>query len=242
MKPFRSIIIEGIDRVGKNTLIDGLINELGYHEVVHYQKPKLLKVYEQQTLEDAKRIQVTDVKRETLRKYQHASFTSMLHLLSSRANIIFNRAHLGEYVYAPMYRGYDGSYVFDLEDHFIHDLGSDFHETTLLVLLHSSDLSFITEDGHSLGGLEKREAEIVAFLKAFERSRIQHKLALDVSDSRGKFVPATKLLETVLQAYRQSQSWNEKTWHVSWTYDDPYAPGQLQRVGNLVGDVNKAVK
>lgn len=241
MKPFRHIIIEGIDRVGKNTLIDGLINELGYHEVVHYQKPKVIKYYAEKADEMAKLSSVIDPKREALRQYQVATFTSMLHLLSSKARIIFNRAHLGEYVYAPMYRQYDGSYIFDLEDHFINDLGSDFHETTLLVLLHTTDFSFITEDGHSLGGLEKREAEVISFLKAFERSRIQHKVALDVNDSRGAFVPAPKLLETVLQAYRQAQSWNEKTWHVSWTYDDPYAPGQLQRVGNLVGDARKAI-
>ncbi len=30
-------------------------------------------------------------------------------------HIISDRAHLGEYVYAEKYRGYDGAYIFDLE-------------------------------------------------------------------------------------------------------------------------------
>ena len=30
-------------------------------------------------------------------------------------NLIFNRSHLGETVYSPLYRGYSGDYVFDIE-------------------------------------------------------------------------------------------------------------------------------
>ena len=44
----------------------------------------------------------------------------MFRLLSGapNANIICNRAHLGECVYAPIYRGYWGEYVFDIENKF----------------------------------------------------------------------------------------------------------------------------
>lgn len=232
---FRNIIVEGIDRVGKDTLIAGLLNSLGYHYEVHYTKPKLLDKYKPAGMPP-------DIeKREALRIYQLQTFLNMFVLLGSRARLILNRAHLGEYVYAQRYRGYVGDYIFKLEQEFI-DGGSDFHKDTLLVMLHTTDSRLLTEDGNSLGGLDKRMAEMIDFHRAFERSAIIHKVCIDVNDSRGQFVPKEKILETVLQAYRDSPSWNEKTWYVSWTYDDPYAPGQLQRAGNLVGNPSKAVQ
>lgn len=228
---FRNIIIEGIDRVGKDTLIDGLMNKLGYHYVVHYTKPKVLDALK--PLGWAPDLE----KRYALQQYQVKTFQNMFKLLNSGANLILNRAHLGEVVYAQRYRGYDGSYVLTQEQ----EAGGDYQDQTLLVLLHTSDTQLLTEDGNSLGGLDKRIAEIVDFIKAFERSSIKHKVAIDVNDSRGQFIPREKVLETVLQAYRDARSWNEGTWYVSWTYEDPYAPGKLQRVGNLAGDPTKAV-
>jgi hypothetical protein len=56
--------------------------------------------------------------------WQKAHFKDMfdlitLNLANSTRNIILNRAHLGEYVYSPIYRGYEGNWVFDLEESFL---------------------------------------------------------------------------------------------------------------------------
>ena len=37
--------IEGIDRLGKGTLISGILNRVGFYNVVHFGKPEVLKVY-----------------------------------------------------------------------------------------------------------------------------------------------------------------------------------------------------
>ena len=41
----KSIIFEGVDRLGKDTLIQGVKNRLGYFQTIHYQKPELLDFY-----------------------------------------------------------------------------------------------------------------------------------------------------------------------------------------------------
>ena len=82
------------------------------------------------------------------------------------SNFIFDRSHIGEYVYAPIYRNYDGSYVFDLEKKYKDDYSSDFIETSILILLTSSDFSFIEDDGLSFN-VDNKLLEQTKFLKAF---------------------------------------------------------------------------
>src|SRR5574343_489538 len=96
-------IIEGLDRLGKDTLIDGILNQEGFHQVIHYSKPKKLACY-----------------KSDLQAYQYLSFVNMFTLLreAKGVDLIFNRAHLGEVVYSPLYRGYEGEYVFMLEEAF----------------------------------------------------------------------------------------------------------------------------
>lgn len=50
-------------------------------------------------------------------QWQKAHFTDMFDLLKTNLeggsrNLILNRAHLGEYVYSPIYRGYEAVTVF----------------------------------------------------------------------------------------------------------------------------------
>lgn len=211
MTPFRNIIIEGVDRLGKGTLIEGLLQQLGYFEVIHYQKPKVLEslVHDIMTLSSQE-----EFTNQALKRYQIASFTQMFRMLSSDGRFILDRAHLGETVYAPRYRGYDGSYVFELEKHF-KNIGSDFTESTLLILLHTSDWSFIKDDGLSFD-FEKKDEEQNDFIRAFERSEITHKLLLDVHDGAGKFVGSKTLLDTVTSTFHQIKSYNHTLLNVTW--------------------------
>lgn len=100
-------------------------------------------------------------------------------------NLILNRAHLGEYVYSPIYRGYEGDWIFDLEKSFFDS--SDFHQSNIkLFVFYDSDNSKLRmrEDGNSFSDNddENLNKERGRFLKAFQKSMISHKKLFDLSD------------------------------------------------------------
>ena len=180
------IILEGCDRLGKSTLINGILNSLGYHQVMHFEKPRLLAIYQDEVLG-----------RDPLRSYQEASFKNMFKLLSAYdANIICDRSHIGEAVYSDLYRNYDGNYVFDLEDAFIGS-GSSFHLQTTLILLTTDNFGFITDDGMSFD-FSKKEEEQNRFIKAVNRSKIKNKRIINVHNGQGGFKTPKQILDEIL--------------------------------------------
>ena len=233
----KSIIVEGIDRLGKDSLIDGIMNRLGYFQTVHYQKPMLLDYFlteARRNLDKADDAIDDQVKSYAFKAYQQQSFASMMGMLCSQQRFIMNRSHLGEYVYAPRYRGYDGNYVFDLEKSFINE--SCFHMTTLVVLLHTSDFSFVKDDGLSFD-FDKKEEEQHDFIKAFERSNIEHKVMIDVSDGNGNFVPKEQILDTVIKAYNELPTMQYPIMNVTWERLN----GELHKFCGLMPDPKKLV-
>ena len=179
-----NLIIEGVDRLGKSTLISGIQNKLGFFNVIHYQKPLRLKCYEE-LYDDF-----------CLKVYQTESFTNMFKLLKA-GRLILDRSHLGEAVYAHRYRGYSGDYVFDLEN-FVAD--PEVLENTLVVLLTTSDFSFIVDDGES-HDFYKKEVEQEDFKLALHRSKFKHKLTVDVSSGNGTYRLADDILYEVLNNF-----------------------------------------
>ena len=148
---------------GKSTLIKNIMDRCGYHHVIHYQKPLVLSAYEEFISTIDPRLQ-----------YQIDSFFDGILLLNTNIPVIFDRFTLGECVYAHRYRGYDGSYVFEMEK----QLRTP--ENTLLVLLTTSDWSFIQDDGESFD-FSKKEEEQADFIKAFNRSSLPNKIIIDIS-------------------------------------------------------------
>ena len=67
-------------------------------------------------------------------------YTSYFEVLNSDCDFIFDRGHLGEYVYSDLYRDYNGDYVFDLEDKLT-------KEDIKLVLLTTSKFDLLEDDG-----------------------------------------------------------------------------------------------
>lgn len=194
-----SYIIEGVDMLGKSSLIENLQHTLGFFNTIHYEKPKLLKIY------GYSHTSTGDVDRKALETYQKKSFESMFNLLSSGEPFIMDRGHLGENIYAPRYRGYDGSYVFDLEEKALKqwycrdDLSADNCDEEYpakLILLTTSDFSFIQDDGLSFD-FSQRFEEQEDFIKAFDKS-ILPKIKIDVCNGKGKFKNHTDILEEVL--------------------------------------------
>lgn len=183
----KHIIIEGLDRLGKSTLAAGIEDKLGCFTKLHFGKPPCLGHYKLAVGEPFAK-----------EAYQRDSFEQMFALLDTDARVLLDRAHLGEAVYAKRYRGYDGSYVFDLENiRHARALTS-----TLLVLLvnHSKDLEqALVDDGASFDW-SKRAEEQDDFIAAFNRSRFQHKVILAV-DYKGGFAPKEYLVEQVVSKY-----------------------------------------
>jgi len=110
--------------------------------------------------------------------YQHESFLNSMLLAKSGARIIFDRWHLGEVVYSPMYRGYSGEYVYSLEK----QLGENV-DLRLILLTEDFDIArHFVDDGHSLGTVEDREEEQERFISAFNRSSIRDRRIVCVTD------------------------------------------------------------
>jgi thymidylate kinase len=183
--------IEGLDRLGKSTLIEGIRNKLGYHEVIHFQKPVRLNAY-------AGSSAVAGVPASSLQlyHYQQAGFRNSMLLAKSGARIIFDRWHLGECVYAPMYRLYNGDYVFDFERY--HNLDS----VDIRLILLTEDISIsrhFVDDGGGFTANDDREEEQNRFISAFNRSIIRDKRIICVTDqNHGGFKPRDQVLSEAL--------------------------------------------
>jgi len=161
------IIIEGIDRLGKDTLQSGIINTFGYHHVIHYSSPKNTNFYK------------NDDGFDEQFWFQHDSFLNGFDLLEKDGKFIYNRFHLGEFVYSQRYRNYDGSYVFGIEKMFRRAC-----QNVKLILLCTSNFDMMEDDGKS-HDFSKRELEQADFYKAFEMSHVEHKYKVDVAASDG---------------------------------------------------------
>lgn len=186
-------LIDGIDRLGKSTLINGIQERLGYHLVIHYDKPKLLQAHQTYNV-DGKIEQLP--KAAALQIYQEETNKFMFELLRTNVPIIFDRTHLGEMVYAPIYRDYSGDYVLNHEGRLIFDR-PDYAKTTKLILLTTSDFSIMKDDG---GGFDwnRKEEEQELFLEAFKKSHLSNKIIIDVADGRGGYRNPYDILEEAL--------------------------------------------
>jgi thymidylate kinase len=162
------IIIEGTDNVGKTTqanLIKERMKDRGVFHVVHYSslpfKDKENHIeYSHSLYEDM--FDMMDV----LNKYGH--------------NVIFDRSHLGESVYAPLYRGYSGDFIFDIEKESVHKLSDSVY---LITLVNDPKLVMSRDDGFSFYTNEQEvQDEVDGFIRAHRKSIIKNKLLINVGD------------------------------------------------------------
>lgn len=180
-------IIDGIDRTGKDLLVQSIRHSLGYHEVIHFGKPEKLRIYEYFT--------------NPLKTYQRDSFDNAMRLVKAAAKaevrLILNRSWLGEYIYAPLYRGYQGDFVFDLERE--HELGASANIRLILLLEDFQASRHFTSDGQSFDDTA-REEEQDLFIEAFNRSIIADKRMIWVTDpDTGQFKSKERILEEALR-------------------------------------------
>ena len=194
--PVKHIIIEGIDHIGKDTLINQLQNCYGGF-IIHSEKPKRLKLYKTLALNQFSKILTSNEVYKTdgvtslylpEYLYQCDYFNTIfrnMNFLSSQVPFIYNRLHLGEYVYGALYRNYTEEMqnkVFELEK-----LITDNDNVYLIqLLIHNpkrrakDDDAFANDNG---------EEEQKLFQEAFEKSGIKHKKLIYVDDAKNWKTP-----------------------------------------------------
>lgn len=169
------LIIEGPDRCGKNTLIQKFLEQAENSVVRHWGSAK----------------GETDVDKKI---HQYKFFEKEFQLASLRDRFampdtmrypkdiwIWNRSHLGEFVYGTMYRNTQPKeWVFPMEQRFGFNTDPSVY---LLLLTAPPEFLCKRDDGESFSANEMDKiAELRRFDIAFEESGIVNKLRLDVTN------------------------------------------------------------
>ena len=161
-----NIIIEGTDALGKDTQISFIEKEFEKNHkavhIIHYSNIKLDSI---ESIEQASKIR----------------YREMFNLLSDVPEnnvLILNRSHIGEAVYSPIYRNYNGDYVFHFEKEFVDREASN----TKLIVFTDTPEAVIERDKKRGDGLsfsldlDKKNQELEAFERAYEMSSLNKKL------------------------------------------------------------------
>jgi len=91
--------------------------------------------------------------------------------LGKTIDIIADRLHGGEYVYGPIYRGYDGNYIFNFEN----------HKAFLIVLIDNPENLIKRDDGLSFStDYDKKKLEIEKFKEFYKKSFIENKILINI--------------------------------------------------------------
>lgn len=162
------IIIEGTDNVGKDTVINQLLDRYKDTKVYHCEKPKS---------KDAKEAA----------KEQYNSFLSLAkeNVSTNDEIIIHNRSWYGEYVYGVKYRNNDENEVKKSILEFENILLDNIDDVCLIMLLSdNSDFLVKNDDGLSISNAKKEliEDETKRFEEIFKFSTIPNKRIIYVND------------------------------------------------------------
>ena len=188
------IIIEGGDRLGKSTLIEGIGQHFNWDNVCvrHFGKPPkgmetIDALHFQLECFDIDFHLLNEIKKRSLMKH-HAYYSE---------TVIWNRSHLGEFVYSQMFRNKDpekikgnfGQTLGELVQHNLINLEwylkKDLDIQSYLITL-TADPEFFhsKEDGNSFSQkLEDKTKELELFKEAHEFSTIKNKLLIKVDQS-----------------------------------------------------------
>lgn len=148
-------VIMGIDRIGKNTFINTCLPN---HNEIHLSKPP----------KDCDPLLFTK-----------AEYADYFINLKKSDNIVYNRGHIDEFVYGPMYRNQNTYWLKIYEQEFAPDLNN-----TTLILLLSKNFNVMEDDGNSLD-YSKREEEQNLFIKHFDESPFLNKFKIYTIDENG---------------------------------------------------------
>lgn len=193
------IILEGGDRLGKSTLIKGICDNFNYDNVCirHFGKPR------------------GNLDPNNVLDYQFECFNKEKRLLQKFIEVtggdyyryfedimIWNRSHLGEYVYSQMFRGGNAEELKQLliewEKFNIKRMYEEDCKVYLITLTADPEFFLSKEDGKSFSKtLNEKSIELKLFNEAHNFSLIKNKLLVKV-DSNGEFRGKEEILTEVL--------------------------------------------
>jgi thymidylate kinase len=185
------LIVEGLDRVGKNTLLANLSSNFENFCVRHFTSPP-----KGLSEREAERFQQKAFHRE-FQLYNKVSEWDSHSELSMSSLWTWNRSHLGEAVYGKIYRNYDATpWIIDLERFFSFDIKPEIY---LLLLTASPDFIVKRDDGKSFTtDHDKKNKEIQSFVDVYNASLVQHKLHIRVDDGEN-YLSAERIHKNVLE-------------------------------------------
>lgn len=163
------LIIEGMDRCGKSTLVEQLRKR-------YFTNPKTIVHHSSSPpkVEDPNQWEITHYSS----LFEHSFDLSM----NQYFDIIFDRFHLGAIVYGQKYRNANPENIYAIENMFI----SPTDDIALVLLTDWTTQIIVREDDNSL---ESTPAEFdetrAAFEEAFGRSIIPNKLHINISENGG---------------------------------------------------------
>jgi thymidylate kinase len=162
----KHLIIEGPDRVGKDTLIKNLTSHFSNVAIRHFRSPK-----------------GNDDSEKRVYQYNsfHEEYENVIDFNRMKFDLcIWNRGHLGEFVYGKLYRQTEPeTWVLNQESMYI-DKDSQVY---LLLLTASPEFLASKDDGKSFSSTASaRKQEIESFREACNKSKIPHFLEIKVED------------------------------------------------------------
>ena len=163
------LIFEGPDNSGKGTLISNIktyYKNISFH-TLHYSNIKGF---------------TSDESIKYGKKLYFEMFKIIEFCANQNISLICDRSHIGEVVYGPIYRNYDGNYIFDIENEFKNKY--IWRNINLITLYDSPENLIKRDDGLSFSiEINKKQQEIDNFVKAHYNSNIENKLLINISEN-----------------------------------------------------------
>ena len=190
----KHIIIEGGDRLGKDTLLKGICDYFNYENITirHFGKPPK-GMSPKETLDFQldvfyKEILFVDYIRDNIDGDEWGYYPN---------TVIWNRSHLGEFVYSQMFRGISKKEIKQKLRLFEErNLSPNMY---LITLTAAPEFFLSKEDGNSFSqNLDQKTRELELFKEAHKNSIIPKKKLIKI-DFEGRFRTKEKILESIIR-------------------------------------------
>jgi len=192
----KHIIVEGGDRLGKSTVIEGIAKHFNYDNVMirHFGKPPKEFPEEDSPLSfQAECFHKEGYLLDAINQMENDVYNYYENI------VIWNRSHLGEFVYGQMFRKIDPAQIEFMIKNFEEKFLLENPETYLILLTADPEFFLSKEDGNSFSqNIEQKTTELKLFDEIFEKSLIDNKLKVKVNFTENFFYSKDYILSQVL--------------------------------------------